>query len=400
MPTSRERMAVAMRPREGGVPDRVPVMCQLSLGHYFLNAGDAAGDAVEIWHDSSAFARALVALQRQYRLDGILVNLPGRNPDWRHFVARIDRTADQAIVHWMDGRQTVAPRDDNPYVLARDGRRAGVPFEAIDPDRLYYVEPHDLGGLTYPTCWGTTSDPAVPGPGFFPPWQWRTLELVRSAAPGVSVHGEVFSPFSQLMELADYTEILGALVLRPGKVKACLEALTEGAIALARGHAAAGADAVLISSAFAGAGFLSPDHYRQFVLPYERRLVRAMAAAYPAVPVYTHTCGAIGDRLELMEETGTWGIDTLDPPPLGTVDLADAKKRLGQRVFIKGNIDPVNTVLQGTPESCYDDACARLSIGKPGGGYILSTACSVAPYAPPDNICALARAAEDEGWYR
>ena len=34
--TPRERMAVAMR---HGVPDRVPVMCQLALGHYFLNAG-------------------------------------------------------------------------------------------------------------------------------------------------------------------------------------------------------------------------------------------------------------------------------------------------------------------------------------------------------------------------
>ena len=68
---SRERMALAMQLQ---VPDRVPVMCQLALGHYFLNTGYAPH---EIWFDSEAFAEALVLLQRRYRFDGILVNMPG-----------------------------------------------------------------------------------------------------------------------------------------------------------------------------------------------------------------------------------------------------------------------------------------------------------------------------------
>jgi hypothetical protein len=51
----------------------------------------------------------------------------------------------------------------------------------------------------------------------------------------VSVHGEIFSPFSQLMELLDYESGLVALLDDPGKVKACLDRLAEGAIALGRG---------------------------------------------------------------------------------------------------------------------------------------------------------------------
>jgi uroporphyrinogen decarboxylase len=291
----------------------------------------------------------------------------------------------------------MVPADDNPHVRGADGQTIAVGFEDVDPDRLYYVDPHDLAGVTWPTAWGLQADAAVPGPAFFPPWHWDTIARVRAAAPDVSVHGEVFSPLSQLMELVGYTSVLGALLLDPGKVIACLERLTEGAAALACGHFAAGADAVLISSAFAGAGFLSPDHYRRFVLPFERTLVEKVAATMPGRPVYTHTCGAIGDRLELMEQTGTWGIDTLDPPPLGTVDLADAKRRLGTRLFIKGNIDPVNTVLRGTPEGCYQDARSRIAVAGPGGGYILSTACSVPPHASPDHILAISRAAEQSG---
>jgi hypothetical protein len=380
-----------MRPREGRVPDRVPVMCQLALGHYFLHAGDA----IEVWHDSEAFADALVALQRRYRFDGILVNLPGRDPSWRRFVRSIERQGAVRVIHWIDGRRTIMPPDDNPRVVNADGHAHAVRLEDIDPDRLFYVEPHDLAGVSYPVAWGFRAEPAAPGGGFFPPWHWDAIRRVRAAAADVSVHGEVFSPFSQLMELVGYASVLAALLLDPGRVTACLDRLVEGTIALARGHVAAGADAVLISSAFAGAGFISPGDYRRFVLPFERKIILGLTAEAPRTPVYTHTCGAIGDRLELMEETGTWGIDTLDPPPLGTVDLADARRRLGGRVFIKGNVDPVNTVLRGTADDCYADARARLAIAGTGGGYILSTACSVPPHAPPENILALSRAVED-----
>ncbi|GAG80735.1 unnamed protein product, partial [marine sediment metagenome] len=68
-------------------------------------------------------------------------------------------------------------------------------------------------------------------------------------------------------------------------------------------------DAVLISSAFAGGPFLSRDMYRDFVIPYERKVTDAVKKT--GTPVYTHTCGHIGDRLDLMVETGTMGIDTL-----------------------------------------------------------------------------------------
>jgi uroporphyrinogen decarboxylase len=160
------------------------------------------------------------------------------------------------------------------------------------------------------------------------------------------------------------------------------------------GHVAAGADAVLVSSAYAGAGLISTRHYREFVLPFEARVVSGFKARCPGTPVYTHTCGRIGDRLELVAETGTDGIDTLDPPPLGDVDLAEAKNRVGDRLFLKGNVDPVGTVLLGTPEAVRTDALCRIAIGATGGGYILSTACSVPPAAPPANVLALRAAAE------
>ena len=386
MTTPRQRMAAAMR---GEVPDRVPVMCQLALGHYFLHSGL---DPVDVWHDGPTFGEALVRLQERYGFDGILVNLPGRDPDWRRHLDRVDEHPDEKRVVWRNGWITKVPPNDNPHVYREDGRRFFPSFADVEPGELRYVEPHDLSGITWPWSWGFDESP--PAPDFFPSWQGVTLRHVRDRMPDVSVHGEVFSPFSQLMELLNFEAGLLALVDEPERAEACLQALTVGTVELMGILARAGADAILVSSAFAGAGFISPAHYRRFVLPFEARAIRGFNEAFPGVPVYTHTCGAIGDRLELIAETGTRGIDTLDPPPLGNVELSDARRRLGSGIFIKGNVDPVNTLLRGTPEDVRGDARTRIAQAGPGS-YILSTACSVAPATPPENIAQL-RVAADE----
>lgn len=391
--TSRERMAIAMRLRE---PDRVPVMCQLSLGHYFLNAGL---DPIDIWHGTPEFGEALIRLQNRYGFDGALVNLPGRDPNWRSYIKKREQVGADVQVTWKNDFVTIVPPDDNPHVYRPDGTLSRVRFEDVDPERLFYIEPHDLSGVTYPYSWGFEDEPAEPGPGFFPPWTFDTVRWLVDHAGPISIHAEVFSPFSQFMELVGYEAGLLALVMDPVKVNACLDRLTDGAIVLARGQLAAGADAVLISSAFVGAPFISRKHYEAFELPYERKLISGIKPEFD-VPVYVHTCGAIGDRLDLMMATGIDGIDTLDPPPLGTVDLADARRVTKGRVFLKGNLDPVNELLAGTEESVLEAARQRIAVAAESGGYILSTACSVAPPTSPANILRLREAVELYGRYR
>jgi hypothetical protein len=390
--TSRERLAVAMA---RGIPDRVPLMCQLALGHYFLNTDL---DAMEIWHDTEAFARALVTLQRRYGFDGILVNLPGRDPRWREYVREIEPGArGSRTIRWMDGSMTVAPPDDNPHVYTEAGEPRTVSMDAVDPQNLFYIEPHDLSGVTYPYSWGFGGEVAqVDGSEFFPPWHFDTLRRVRAlAGPEISIHAELFSPFSQLMELLGYSEGLVALLLDQEKALAILRRLAQGAACLGELYAREDVDAVLVSSAFTGGGFISRKHYETFELPFVRLVVEAIRSARHDLPVYLHTCGAIGDRLDLMEATGVDGIDTLDPPPLGDVKLARALEILDKRVFIKGNLDPVHTVLEGSPDDVRKAALERLGLAAPGGAYVLSTACSVPPRTPPENLLAMREALEE-----
>jgi len=390
--TSQQRMAVAMNL---GTPDRVPVMSQLSLGHYFLRSGLKP---LDVWYKSDAFAEALVRMSQRYRFDGILVNLPGRDPDFEKNIENLEQSDGETIVRWKNGSYTVLPDDDNAHYYLGDGTRFFPTFEQIDPEALYYIEPWDITGISYPYTWDFETEPRPFG-DYFPPYHLDTIKRVKEKVGGsLSVHSEVFSPWSQFLELLNYENALMAILDDPGKVRACLERLTEGAIDLARRQAACGVDAILISSAFAGAGLISRAHYEAFVSPYERAIATTVQAQC-AVPVYTHTCGSIGDRLDLMLATGTKGIDTLDPPPLGTVDLVEAKAMLQGKAFIKGNVDPVHTLLNGDLEMVRNDVRWRIGVGKPGGGYILSSACSIAPHTPPENIEQLALLAEQEGSY-
>ncbi len=365
-----------------GQPDRVPFMCQLAMGHYFLHAGLAP---VDIWTSSESFANALVTMQRRYAFDGILVNLPGRDPGWESHLDRVapEPSAGVTRLHWKNGGTTLVPRDDNPCYRGPDGRRGFPTFESVDPEQLWYVEPWDVTGVNHPYTWSFDSE-ARPDDDFFPPYHLDTLRAVRERVGAeVSVHAELFSPFAQLLELLDVQHGLLALMDDPGKAHACLERLTAGAIDLGCRQAGADIDALLISSPYAGAGMISRGMYEQFVLPYERRLIEGLEHEHAGLPVYTHTCGAIGDRLDLMLETGTSGVDTLDPPPLGTVELEEAVSQLEGRAFIKGNIDAVNTLLRGDEAAVEAAVDRRLEVAAPGGGYVLSTACSVAPAVEP-----------------
>jgi uroporphyrinogen-III decarboxylase len=201
------------------------------------------------------------------------------------------------------------------------------------------------------------------------------------------------------MELLGYENALIALLTHPEKCRDILGRYVEGCVYYGRELARRGADAVLMSSAFAGGGFISRTMYGEFVLPFEKAVWDGVRAEFPDIPCYTHTCGAIGDRLDLMEATGLDGIDTLDPPPLGTVELDRAKEFLGARVFIKGNIDSVNTLLLGSYKKAREDIIQRIQWGMPGGAYILSTACSVAPRVNPDRLEMMTGLCEEWGRY-
>jgi len=394
MLTGRQRIRAAMA---HALPDRVPVMSQLALGHYFLNSQAAP---LDIWFDSQVFVRTLEEFRERYGFDGILLNLPGRPANWRDFIAAREQHPAGTKITWQNGLETSLPRDDNPHsFLSRGAALPRVDSATVDPDdpATYRTAGYVWNIWHAPSLWDIPAEADLADPATYPEWFAAGLREARRACPHASIHAEVFSPFTHLLELFGYEDGLLALVEAPETCHRLLEKFTAIVSAQVRCLARHEPDAILNSSAFAGAGFISPEMYRQFVLPYEKQLAQNIHCA--GIPAYVHTCGAIGDRLQLMSETGVDGLDTMDPPPLGTVDLAEVKAQYGDRFFLKGNLDAVNEMLRADNETFERAVMDRLQIGMPGSGYILSSACSVAPHVKPERLRRMVQLAEEFGRY-
>lgn len=376
--TSKERMGCTMGRT---LPDRVPVMSQMSIGHMLLRTGHSPA---AFWNSAEVFASGLLAMRESYLFDGILVSLHGHRKDWEKRMVGLKKEGGVETVTWKNGDMTVFPPDDLPRHHPSVER--SVPSLAeFDPESI----PEVIDFI-----------PVSQGLDFFidPEHPYQAIDLiVEQAGREFSVHGEVTSPFDYYLRLFGHAQALIGLLEEPDRARAVLERYSEGLVRLAEELVAHHVDAVKLSSPYAGSGFISPRFYREFVLPHEGRIARAIR--HRGVPAYVHTCGAIHDRLEMMVEAGFSGLECLDPRPLGDVDLADAKRRIGREAFIKGNIDPIHVLLSGSLETVEKDARSRLEIGKPGGEYILSTACSIAPRTPPENIRVLAEIAADAGRY-
>jgi hypothetical protein len=337
---------------------------------------------VEFWNDAEVFADGLVQLREMYDFDGILVSLHGHDPEWSRDIQSLIRTTDGVETITRGGEKMFYPFDDLPMCKSGcNGNKRSIAVVTVNdlPPSLDYI-------------------PVSQGLHFkiHPVHRFDIFKKVREmAGPEFSIHGEVTSPFDYYLDLFGYEKGLMGLIDEPQKATMVLGHFAEMIRVLAVDMCAAGVDAIKISSPFAGSSFISPEFYRTFVLPFERTIVTSIQNNN--VSAYIHTCGAINDRLELIFESGVRGIECLDPPPLGNVELREAKKRIGRRGFIKGNVDSVHTLLKKSDEEILDDARRRIDTGKQGGGFILSTACSVAPRVERQKLQLLREAVERWG---
>ena len=342
---SRERVNTAMR---GEQPDRAPVWCLLSLEHIIRNAfpDGTLPETVE------ELVAAECRLSQRYHFDGVVLYRPGARRG-----ERVDRFIQDALHDVPHGTAEHRIAEVDPESWPRE------PLE-VEPENFYssHLAREILGDSYHIGGW--TPDGYSSAVQWFPDLQEAMIAMAQ--AP---------ERFAALVDYFDVISIAWAQAqIRQGKL-----------------------ESVQISSPYAGATFISPTMYRRFVLPSVRKLAQACRAQGGFS--YLHTCGFIGDRLEMMAESGVDGIECMDPPPLGDLQLADAKARVGRQLFLKGNIDSVNVLLQGDDALVDRVIIETLKAGKPAGGYILSTACSVAPEVRPERVQRMAELAETYGVY-
>jgi uroporphyrinogen decarboxylase len=141
--------------------------------------------------------------------------------------------------------------------------------------------------------------------------------------------------------------------------------------------------------------FLSPAMFGTFVAPFLARLV----SEYRAMGFYTikHTDGNILPIVDQLVAANPHALHSLDPQ--AGVDIADIKRRFGDRLCLVGNVD-CGLMQTGTDDEVDASARYALRSGMPGGGYIFSTSNCIYTGMPLARYERILRVLHEEGVYR
>jgi uroporphyrinogen decarboxylase len=226
----------------------------------------------------------------------------------------------------------------------------------------------------------------------------KAVSTIRSALNGrVPLIGFTGSPWTLACYMvegggsSDFRKVKTMMYKRPDLMHQILAVTTEAVIEYLKAQIAAGAQAVMIFDSWGGA--LADDAFKRFSLAYIRQIVKALplqanrGTFTEDIPSIVFTKGG-GLWLEDIASTGASavGVDW-------TVNLGQARARVGDRCAIQGNLDP--NVLFATPAQIQAEVAKSLeSFGVPQAGYghVFNLGHGISQFTDPESVTAMVEA--------
>ncbi|MBE9202754.1 uroporphyrinogen decarboxylase [Synechocystis salina LEGE 06099] len=173
----------------------------------------------------------------------------------------------------------------------------------------------------------------------------------------------------------DYKVIKQMAFSEPAILHSFLDKIAEAIAVYVRYQIDCGAQLVQLFDSWAGQ--LSPQDYDTFALPYQQKVVKLVKETHPDTPLILYISGSAG----ILERMGKSGVDIVSVD--WTVDMADARQRLGKAMKVQGNMDP--GVLFGSQDFIKERILD--TVRKAGqGGHIFNLGHGVLVGTPEDNV--------------
>lgn len=218
-----------------------------------------------------------------------------------------------------------------------------------------------------------------------------TVALTRSALnnriPLIGFSGSPFTLACYMIEGqsgTDFERVKKLIYQRPDLMHTLLEKNTKAIIDYLNAQIDYGAQAVMVFDTWGG--ILAHQSYLEFSLQYMKMIFSALKreSQGQVVPRIMFTKGG-SPWLEAMADSGTDAVG-LD----WTVDLGQARTRIGNRVALQGNIDP--SILLSSPEVIEREtknALASFGYIYGAAGHVFNLGHGIDKNTPPENVSAL-----------
>lgn len=185
----------------------------------------------------------------------------------------------------------------------------------------------------------------------------------------------------------DFGKIKGMMFDRPDLLHKVLDVLAQSVTSYLNAQIEAGAQTVMIFDTWGGV--LTPRDYKEFSLRYMAQIVDGLKRESDGrkVPVIMFTKNGHC----WLEEQAATGVDALGVD--WTIDIGEARKRVGDRVSLQGNMDP--TVLYASPERIREEVGNVLASYGTGEGHVFNLGHGIHPGIDPECVGAFINAVHD-----
>jgi MtaA/CmuA family methyltransferase len=198
------------------------------------------------------------------------------------------------------------------------------------------------------------------------------------------VEGWIEGPVAEAADLRGINTIMTDFFDDPGFVRDLFEFVVTMELRFAREQIKAGADVIGIGDA--AASLVGPPLYKDFVWPYEKKLIDGVHEL--GAKVRLHICG---NTRRILEGMGKLGCEIVDLDYLSP--MSEGRAKMGPDQVLLGNVNPVQVLRNGDPSrvtaavaECHRQAGPRFIVG-PG--------CEVPRDTPPENLQAMCDYARD-----
>ena len=328
-----ERITAALSGRE---TDKIPVML-----HNFMMAAKESGVTMSQYRNSpKIIAECFIRFIEKYQCDGILVDI------------------DTVTLAGACGVDIDFPEDDP----ARSNKGCLTTLK-----KVITLKPVEIKNYKYANIW------------------CEAVALLKDYFKGeIYIRGNCDqAPFSLATMLRGVENFMMDLCLEDEKwIFALLDYCTQATCQFIQMMKEAGADMVSNGDSPAGPSMLSPEMYRKFALPYEKKVCDYAHSLN--LPYMLHICG---NTDIILEEMITTGADSLELDY--KTDIHKAETLMRNRCVFSGNIDPSGVLALGTIDLVRQKTSELLDIFKDNPRFILNAGCAISPITPSANLMAM-----------
>ena len=219
----------------------------------------------------------------------------------------------------------------------------------------------------------------------------RTIrQALNGRVPLIGFSGSPWTLATYMVEggsTKEYAHVKGMMYDRPDLMHKLLDTTAQSVTSYLNAQVAAGAQALMIFDTWGGV--LTPRDYKEFSLRYMQQIVDGLVRENEGrkVPVILFTKGG-GAWLEDMAATGCDGLG-LD----WTVNIGDARKRVGDKVALQGNMDP--SILYANPDRIREEVATILESYGNGSGHVFNLGHGIHQFVNPDHAGAFINAVHE-----